>query len=461
MSAALKQLSDYGSSFQIKVLHSLVKNREFLSHIRDMINESFFDHIAHKWVVNHMIKYFDKYRSLPSIDYFVVETKKEENEVLKIGIKEQLKKIYQTSFDNNEEKEYIEEEFILFCINQKLKNALLESVDLLKKGQFEDIRSIIDEALKAGQDRDIGHSYVKNFEDRYDEKDRSPVPTPWKLINLLLDGGLGKGDLGIIYGGPGGGKSWMLAAIGAAAILLGLKVLHYTLELGEGYVGKRYDSIFTKIPVQDLSDFKDKIKEHVSRYQDNLIIKEYPPKRATLNTLKAHIQKCKDLGFEADLIIIDYIDLLKPPSSRTSRKEDLDDLYYESKGLAKELQLPVWSVSQVNRDGHGDAVVEGNKSAGSYDKLMIADFCLSVSRTRKDKVDGTGRGHIMKNRYGADGMTYNMSINTEIGGITFLEEYSEGDEEKDIQKEKRKLPNDIEDYEKTILKDKFKDFEIE
>lgn len=456
MSAALKKLSDYGLSFQIGVINSLVKNREFLAHIRDIISSEDFDHIALKWIVNEIIKYFDEYRNTPPLQYFVIEIKKIDNEVLQVGVKEQLKKIFQNNNEENE-KEYIEEEFTTFCINQKLKSALFESIDYLKSGEFEKIRETIDKALKVGQDRDIGHKYVEEFEARYEEEARKVVPTPWKQVNLLLQGGLGNGDLGLIYGNPGGGKSWAMVAIACFALMLGLKVIYYTLELGEKYVGKRFDACLTQIPTQDLEDHKDNIKEFLKKYENNVIIKEYPPKSAGLHTIKSHIQKCKDLGFDADLILLDYIDLLKPPSKRSSRKEDLDDLYYGTKGLAKELDKPIWSVSQVNREGAKDKIIEGDKSAGSYDKLMVVDFSMSQSRTRKDKINNTARWHIMKNRYGDDGMTYSISADLSMGKFNIIKEYEEEEDEKQQPK-----PNfgDIDNDDKAILKDKFKDFKI-
>ena len=92
--------------------------------------------------------------------------------------------------------------------------------------------------LKAGQDKNIGHEYIKDIEERYRENSRTVIPTPWELINGLLQGGLGNGDFGLIFGNPGGGKSWSLVALGGYAVRLGYNVLHYTLELGEDYVGK-------------------------------------------------------------------------------------------------------------------------------------------------------------------------------------------------------------------------------
>ena len=95
---------------------------------------------------------------------------------------------------------------------------MLSSVDLLKEGEYESIRSLIDNALKAGQDKNIGHEYSKDIESRYREDHRVTVPTPWDSINDLLQGGLGGGDFGLIFGNPGGGKSWTLVALGGHAV---------------------------------------------------------------------------------------------------------------------------------------------------------------------------------------------------------------------------------------------------
>ncbi len=100
--------------------------------------------------------------------------------------------------------------------------------------------------------------------------------------------------------------------------------------------------------------------------------------------------KVKDLGIEPDLIIIDYIDLLSTRKRNVDRKGEIDDIYTSTKGLARELNIPIWSVSQVNRAGAKDDIIEGDKAAGSYDKMMITDLSMSLSRKKEDKVNGTG-----------------------------------------------------------------------
>ena len=421
----LVNLNQYGPTFQIKVISSLLTHKEFLTNIHDIISEEYWDNQAQKWIIKEILNYYDKYHTTPSMDVLKIEMKRIENEVLQLSIKEQLKLAYQASDDDLE---YVREEFSKFCKNQQLKKALLNSVDLLKAGDFDGIKYLVESALKAGQDKNVGHEYSKDIESRFREDARTVLPTPWGRVNDILQGGLGNGDFGLIFGNPGGGKSWSLVALGGYAVRMGFNVLHYTLELGEAYVGRRYDAFFSKIPVDKVLKSRGKVEEIIPELPGELIIKEFPTGRATISTIESHIRKVTDLGVKPDLVIIDYVDLLSTKKRTADRKGEIDDIYTSTKGLARELDIPIWSVSQVNRAGAKDDVIEGDKAAGSYDKIMITDFCMSLSRKAKDKVNGTGRFHIMKNRYGMDGLTFGVKADTSTGHFE-VHDYNEDDYE--------------------------------
>ena len=450
----LNSINQYGHDFQIKVLSSLLTHKEFLVNIHDIISEDYFENQAQKWAIKEVLNYYDKYHTTPSLDILKVELQKVDNEVLQISIKEQLKQAFVSSDDDLE---YVQEEFTNFCKNQQLKKALMSSVDLLKAGDFDGIRFIVDNALKAGQDKNIGHEYIKDIESRYRENSREIVPTPWPRINDLLQGGLGNGDFGLIFGNPGGGKSWSLVSLGGHAVKMGYTVLHYTLELGEDYVGKRYDAFFTKIPVNKVDSHKDQVEELIPQLPGKLIIKEYPTGKATVSTIESHIAKATSMGSKPDLVIIDYVDLLSSRKTNRERKDEIDDIYTSTKGLARQLDIPIWSVSQVNRAGANDNVIQGDKAAGSYDKIMITDFCMSLSRKKEDKVNNTGRFHLMKNRYGMDGITFGIEADTSTGHFTIKNEYDEDDESTTLAPTTRsnKFDTDVDTFDKAQLRKKF------
>ena len=454
----LNSINQYGHEFQIKVLSSLLTHKEFLTNIHDIISDEYFENQAQKWAIKQILKYYDKYHTTPSLDILKVELQKVDNEVLQISIKEQLKEAYVTS---DEDLEYVQEEFTNFCKNQQLKTALMSSVDLLKAGDFEGIRFLVEGALKAGQDKNLGHEYIKDIEERYRENSRTTIPTPWERINDLLQGGLGNGDFGLIFGNPGGGKSWSLVAIGGFAVKLGYNVLHYTLELGEDYVGKRYDSFFTKIPVNKIDSFREKVEETIPQLPGKLIIKEFPTGRAKVSTIESHINKCESMGIKPDMVIIDYVDLLSSNRKNSDRKYEIDDIYTSTKGLARQLNIPIWSVSQVNRAGAQDKIIEGDKAAGSYDKMMISDFAMSLSRKKEDKVNNTGRFHIMKNRYGMDGLTFSVNADTSTGHFEVFDyNDSEGEEENLAPSpQSNKFDTNVDKFDKQLLRKKF--FELE
>ena len=422
----LKSLHQFGKGFQLKVLGSLLTDKGFLLNVRDVLSDSYFDADSHKWIINQICDYYDKYHTTITMDVLKIELQKLENEVLQVALKEELRNSYQATTDDLE---YVQEEFTKFCKNQEMKAAILDSADLLKDGDFDGIRNLVEKAIKAGMDKNIGHEYNKDIETRYRVDYRPTVPSPWPILNDGIQGGFGPGDLGIVFGSPGGGKSWTMVAIAAHAVKMGYKVNFYTLELGEDYVGKRFDCYFTGYSIDEVNKHRKDVEKHVNNLKGKLIVKEYPPKGASVNTIKAHVQKCVDIEHKPDLIIIDYVDYLKAPSRgrNTERKHEIDDVFIATKGLAKDLKIPILTPSQVNRMGARDSIIEGDKAAGSYDKMMVADICLSLSRQKEDKVLGTGRIHVMKNRYGQDGMTYNIKMNTNNGQIEFLEETSAAD----------------------------------
>ena len=445
--------------FQVKVLGALLTQREFLLNIADSLDSEYFESSAHKWTIDYVIKYFNEYHTYPTIETLSIEIKKIDNEVLRISLTESLREAYKMA--DASDLEWVEKEFSDFCKNQQMKKAIMTSVDLLNLGDFDGIRSLINDAMKAGEDKNIGHMYEIDVEARYRADDRGAIPFPWEPFNDLTQGGYGKGDLVLLFGNPGGGKSWGAIAMGAYAAALGHNVVHYTLELGEGYVGQRYDAVFSGIDVDKLKDHRSEVEEAISKVKGKIVIKEYAPKRASLDTIESHLQQLEHQNeFKPDLIIIDYLDLLRT-KSRKERKDEIDDVYTDAKGLAKDRGIPIISPSQANRTGADEDILQAKNAAGSYDKIMIGDIIISLARGRKDKVNGTGNWHFIKNRYGADGLTFSSKINTANGYIVVNNQPLDDDSIQTDNKNNKSVSeySNVGVEDRYILRNKFAKFE--
>jgi hypothetical protein len=75
---------------------------------------------------------------------------------------------------------------------------------------------------------------------------------------------------------------------------------------------------------------------------------------------------------------------------KKDKHEALEELYEELRGMAGEYSIPVWTASQAGRSALEEDVIEADKIASSYGKVMVADFLMSLSRKVEDKMSGTG-----------------------------------------------------------------------
>jgi hypothetical protein len=243
-------LTQFGTSFQSKIIASLLSDIKFIQTISDILNPSMFDSDSNKWLVKSVVDYYYKYKKQPTLEVIKYKIDEIDDGVLKSGVVDKLREVWKNV--EATDLEFVQSEVLDFCKNQTLKGAILESVDLLENKDYDGIKSIIDEAMKAGTTRDLGHDYITSLEDRLAESARVTVKTPWDVINEVMDGGLGAGELGVIVAPAGIGKSWTLQAIGASTIKENKTVVHYTLELNENYVGLRYDSIFSGVTTSNI-----------------------------------------------------------------------------------------------------------------------------------------------------------------------------------------------------------------
>ena len=420
----IDNLKKFGSEFQIKCISGLVSDKTFIERISDILEPDSFETDAHKFIVKETISYFLQYKDLPTLAVFKVKVDGIENDLLKQSVVEQLRLVYQKISDTD--LKYIKEQFLEFCKNQKIKNAIMESVDHLKSGQYDKIKHVVDVAMKAGMERNIGHEYMVDIEKRMSQMARKTVKTNWTEVDSIMDGGLAGGELGIITACAGSGKSWVLAKMGAEAMKQGKNVLHYTLELNENYVGLRYDACFTGIDFQNIRNNIDIVKKKIAEIPGKLIIKYFPIKTVSAHSLKLHAERIQTLGTKIDLIIVDYADILRPSQSdrNSNSYSEAGGIYEELRGVAGELQVPIWSASQSNRAAMDEDIIQANNISDSYRKIMTADFVISLSRKMSDKQANTARFHVIKNRFGPDGVTFPARMNAGCGDIRIFSENS-------------------------------------
>ena len=383
-------LVEFGTSFQSKVIASCLTDTMFLQTIMEVLEPEYFEADSNKWLVQEIHNYFIKYKTTPTLEAIKIAIDDVENDILKISVVEALKDAWRHR--EATDLQFVQEKTLEFCKNQVIKSAIMESVTLLENQNYDGIKTVIDNAMKAGTAVDIGHDYNVGIEERLT-----------------------------------------------------------TLELNETYVGLRYDTIFSGISTQNIKFQKDEVKKIIDSIEGKMIIKYYPTRAATVNTLSAHLKQLELKNIKPDIVIVDYADILRDNSGMREVRHQLGAVYEDLRGLAGEFKVPIWTASQANRSALEEEVIEATKIAEAYSKIMIADFVLSISRKAEDKLSHTARCHIIKNRFGIDGVTYPMSMNTNLGQIEIYESTTQSGKD-----QQGKMDNS-EEFKRQLLKSKYND----
>ena len=419
----------FGKSFQENLCQLMLDDRPFCDQIAEVIDTSFFELKYLQVFVEILLAYREKWRSHPNAEVMMIQLKsgmQNQDRVIADQVRNFYAKIHKS--EGVEEADFIKDKAIDFCRKQTLKGAMMKSVKLLKSSSFDEISKVIEDAMKLGTDNNFGHDYHVDALKRFERIHRSPITTGWERIDDIVKGGLGKNELGVVIAPTGAGKSMVLVHLAAEALKKGKTVVYYTLELKDTVVGGRFDSALTKVPLNELMDQKDLIIDMIKDVEGTLIIKEYPTKSASVQTIRGHVDRLIKKGIKPDMILVDYADLLRPTRSTGEKRHELEETYESLRALAQIYEMPVWTASQTNRGGLNAEVITMEAISEAFNKCFVADFIFSLSRTVTDKQANKGRIFIAKNRNGPDGLVFPCFVDWSDVTIKVLnkEEKTEG-----------------------------------
>ena len=421
---ATPSFTSFGKTFQERLAFLILEDRVFSDRMLEVLNIEFFELKYLQVFTDRIFDYKNKFRTHPSreaIEILLRTSLEKENDILKKQIRDFYAKMVSES--NIGDSEFIKTESLDFCRKQKLAEAMIKSSSLIKTNSFDEISKVINNALKAGAEIDNGHDYIKDFEKRYVENVRNPIPTGWDKIDELIGGGIGRKEYAIVLASSGGGKSMILTHVAANALKLGHNVIFYTLELSPEVIGLRFDACLTGIPIDELKDNKKDVISDIQKIEGNLTIKHFAKKSASMVTVRNHISRMKNQGFVPDLIVLDYLDLLKPSKVRQELRHEIGETYDEFETMCQEENVAGFSASQVNRSAYNSSVITLEQTSEALNKNFGCYLTLGLSRTQEDKVKNTGRLTICKNRNGPDGMSFNIFMDAATVDIKVIDDY--------------------------------------
>jgi len=386
----------YDREFRLKILSLMLDKRWMSQYGTTVIKPEFFEMDDEEAVAKVAIKFWTEYKVCPT-------SMNDLNVMLEGKYSELLDTIYDII---PSEKKLAGDKAVQWAKEQAAKIAILDSVDDINKGNLQNAIVKMKDALKVGEDiQNVGIEVVKDVDKWLYELWTHKVRTGWYHVDSILEGGLGTGELGIILAPMNVGKSMSLVNIGygAASIGSGCNVVHFTHEMSQEITAKRYAArtVF-KFPMRDenLEDYEAALQKAAARILTGKI-RVVGMRNATIERIDSQLERLLDEGFDFDLIIDDYPDLVSSTRRYTEKRFELSEVYKEFRDLGGKYNVPVWGASQSSRNSLSKEIITIQDIAEDIGKAAIADVIIALCQTRDEEQMNTCRLFMAKVRDGA------------------------------------------------------------
>ncbi len=303
-------------------------------------------------------------------------------------------------------------------------------VDAYESKDYETLDQLIDRAQKITDDTGHGLRFYDSMEVIFNKESKEHFGTGFieldKHINVDM-GGMGpcRKEVCCWMAPTGVGKTTMLVNNAIQGMIDGKKVLYITMETSAEMISVRTAGAISNIPTKERMQKRQKVEKQIeifrqSFYAGDLYVYEYPPDEISVDNIYDRIKKLNRLyGWQPDIIVIDYMELMMSRRSSSSDNEYMRQkkVATEIRGLAINENVIIFTAIQTNRSG---AVADGtskniglDKVAESYGKLMPLDYVFSINQNEDERLDNRARIYIEKNRNGPKGKMVPIKINYE------------------------------------------------
>lgn len=300
--------------------------------------------------------------------------------------------------------------------DKAIKKAVMDSVDIIEeKGDINSIRKMVEDALCKRLNIDLGLNYFDELGTRLHRMftdDTQRLATGFPVFDEYINGGFPPKTLSVFVAKIHGFKSNVMANMIARQVMQGKNIFLASLEMSEDMFAQRFDGIYSGLDINRFYFNKKLQKELMKTLKDvkskdgrgNLFVKSFPTGKASVADFRIWVRELTMRGFAPDAFYFDYLNLMKPEyASKDSLYSDVKAIAEESRAMGFEFDIPMISVSQLNRAGTfmNFEEVDFNSISESLGVPATADFMMIMGANDEHMVyKNEVHYKIVKNRLG-------------------------------------------------------------
>jgi replicative DNA helicase len=422
-----------GPEFQLRLMWQLLVEPEFAEKTLSNLSVEYFDDPNYRRLFIIILEYYKEFGKVPnlqnqSIQQAINQFKAPNNQIEEESLFAVIKKVqlWNERIINKEldyDGEAIRKTTTTFIKQQEWRKFAEFIIDKTKTGEIrkKHVLGEIDEKLlkisHIGEEEDFGTEVIDNIDRVLRKEFRQTIPTGIRVIDIVTDGGLGKGEIGVILTPSGVGKTTMLTKIANTAYdFAGKNVAQIVFEDTIEQIQRKHFTIWTGVQLSKMDEHLSEVAEKVEQKKQklngkgHLVIKKFSQENTTMTDIRNWmIRYEKKWGFKFDMLIVDYLDCLESNKKTTDRTEAELQVIKSFEALAADFNIPAWTAIQTNRSGFDSEYVEAYQTGGSIKRVQKAHFFMSVAKTADQKEAGLANIRIIKARFAQDGQTFRDS----------------------------------------------------
>src|SRR5210317_224554 len=454
---------------ELTILTNLIYNEDYTRKVLPFLKAFYFSKREERILFGEIESFVSKYKNLPTKETLLIELgqRKDINDEELKGVKELLNSLVLEEADN----QWLSDTTEKFCKDRAVHNAVLDGIKILdgkdQKRTPEAIPHILSEALAVSFDKNIGHDYLADAENRFDWYHTKEKRYKFDLnyFNKITKGGVPSKSLNVALAGTGVGKSLFMCHVASSFLLQGLNVLYITLEMAEERIAERIDANLFDVTIDDLHTMPKELYDNkVSKLQKKtggkLIIKEYPTASAHAGHFRSLLNELAlKKSFKPDVLFIDYLNIC---ASSRFKGGNISSYFYikaiaeELRGLAVENNVPIFSATQTTRTGFVSTDIGLEDTSESFGLPATADFMFALMSNEELEALGQMKVKQLKNRYNDPTMNKAFIVGVDRAKMRLydVENSAQNIVDSNQTKEKENYPTPEQAY------DKFSDFKV-